>query len=91
MAVYPVKQLDALSRLTCRMMPDVVVLPADGADSGWLTRAKLLRAIPRLRVIVVGELTADTADLARFVGAEAVATVDDLADRIEGGIAVQTA
>jgi DNA-binding response OmpR family regulator len=85
--VYRVADCDALRRLTCHMTPDVVVLPADGADeSGWLTCAKLMRAIPRLRVIVVGEPTAEAADLARFVGAEAVSsdvTMDELADHID--------
>jgi len=77
-----------LRRLCCRRMPDAVVLPADGPDeSGWLTCAKLLRAAPRLRVVLVGEPTAVNRRLARFIGATAVVPADvsaaELADRME--------
>jgi DNA-binding response OmpR family regulator len=86
--VHRVADGEALRRLACRMTPEVVVLPADGTDeSGWLTCAKLLTAIPRPRVIVVGELTADAAELARFIGAEAPVPANtcatELVDRIE--------
>jgi hypothetical protein len=92
--VYCAATCDALRRLTCRITPEVVVLPADGSDeSGWLTCAKLLREIPRLRMIVVGEPTADGADYARFIGIEALVPDDipayELADYVEGS-ALQT-
>jgi hypothetical protein len=87
--VYHTVTCDALRRLTCRIMPDVVVLPADGPDeSGWLTCAKLLRAEPRLRVIVVGGPTPDGPELARFLGVEgpvpADVSAEELAELIEG-------
>jgi DNA-binding response OmpR family regulator len=90
--VYPLSDANALRRLTCRMTPDVVVLPAAGSDeSGWLTCAKLLRANPRLRVIVVGEQSPETAQMARFVGAEMIsstATADELAELIDSSVFV---
>src|SRR5437016_5408891 len=75
--VHRVADCESLRGLTCRMTPEVVVLPADGSDeSGWLTCAKLLRAIPGLRVIVIGEQTVHGAQLARFIGAEALIPAD---------------
>ncbi len=92
--VYFAATCDAVRRLTCRVTPEVIVLPADGSDeSGWLTCAKLLREIPQLRMIVVGDATADRTEYARFIGIEALvpgdATADELADHIEGA-ALQT-
>jgi DNA-binding response OmpR family regulator len=90
--VYRASSCDALRRLTCHMTPDVVVLPADGSDeSGWLTCAKLLREIPDLRVIVVGDPTANETEFARFIGATLVpgdVNADELADYVEGAVAV---
>jgi DNA-binding response OmpR family regulator len=91
--VHRVADCDALRELTCHMAPDVVVLPADGPDeSGWLTCAKLMRAIPRLRVLVVGEPTGEATQMARFIGAEAPVPADvgaaELADRVQGAILV---
>lgn len=82
-----------LRRIAWRAVPEVVVLPADGFDeSGWLTCAKLLRASPRLRVILVG--APDGQAYARFVGAEVLvpadATAEELADCVEGTV-TQTA
>jgi DNA-binding response OmpR family regulator len=93
--VHRVADCNALRDLTCHMTPNVVVLPADGPDeSGWLTCAKLMRAIPRLRVLVVGEPTGEATRLARFLGAEAPVPADigaaELADRVQG-VALQTA
>jgi DNA-binding response OmpR family regulator len=87
--VYRATDCGGLRRLAWRALPEVVVLPADGFDeSGWLTCAKLLRASPRLRVILVGP--AGEQAYARFVGAEALlpadATADDLADCVEGSL-----
>jgi hypothetical protein len=91
--VYRATDCAGLRRLAWRAMPEVVVLPADGFDeSGWLTCAKLLRASPRLRVILVGP--AGEQAYARFVGAEALlpadATAEDLADCVDGAV-MQTA
>ena len=78
-------------RLAWRHFPEAVVLPADGSDeSGWLTCAKLLRAQPRLRVLLVGERTPQADRLARFVGAVGLsgATVGELVGRVEDGVTV---
>jgi hypothetical protein len=79
--------------LAWRVIPEAVVLAADGFDeSGWLTCAKLLRASPRLRVILVGGSGGQA--YARFVGAETLlpsdVTAEDLADCVDGTV-VQTA
>jgi DNA-binding response OmpR family regulator len=91
--VYRAADCAGLRRLAWRALPEAVVLPASGFDeTGWLTCAKLLRASPRLRVILVGEQ--DGREYARFVGAEALvpadATAEELADCVEGSV-VQTA
>ncbi|HEX4590641.1 MAG TPA: hypothetical protein VH120_11965 [Gemmataceae bacterium] len=91
--VHRASSCDAVRRMTCRKSPEVVVLPADGFDeSGWLTCAKLLRASPRLRVIMVGEPTAEAAEMARFTGVEALVPADvtatELVDRVEGAVYV---
>jgi DNA-binding response OmpR family regulator len=77
-------------KLACRHLPDAVVLPADGpVESGWLTAAKLLRAQPRLRVVLVGERTGSAARFARFLGAT-LAPADvgaaELAARVAGAV-----
>lgn len=62
-----------LRKLTATHFPAVVVLAAEGRDeSGWLTCAKLLRAQPRLRIVLVGWDDPEAIELARFVGAEAL-------------------
>src|SRR3954469_14053416 len=91
--VYRATDCAGSRRLAWQAVPEVVVLPADGFDeSGWLTCAKLLRASPRLRVILVGP--AGEQAYARFVGAEALlpasATGEDLTDCVEGSV-VETA
>jgi hypothetical protein len=91
--VYRATDCAGLRRLAWRVIPEVVVLPADGFDeSGWLTCAKLLRASPRLRVILVGEPGGRA--YARFVGAEALvsadATAEELAECVDGSV-TQTA
>jgi DNA-binding response OmpR family regulator len=87
--VHRVADCDALRAFTCHTAPNVVVVPADGPDeSGWLTCAKLMRAIPQLRVLVVGEPTGEATRLARFIGAEAPVPANvgaaELADRVSG-------
>jgi DNA-binding response OmpR family regulator len=92
--VFQAGTCDDVRELADRIGPEVVVLPADGSDeSGWLTCAKLLEAVPQLRVIVVGKPTADGNEFARFIGATLVpgdATAEELADHVEGA-ALQSA
>jgi DNA-binding response OmpR family regulator len=78
-----------LRRLTAEHFPVAVVLAAEGRDeSGWLTCAKLLRAQPRLRVILIGYDDPDSECLAGFVGAAALISPEidpsDLIAEIEG-------
>ena len=73
------------------LSPAMVILDAELPDeSGWLTCAKLLRAEPRLRVIVVGGPTSDGPQLARFLGVEAPmpsdVSAEKLVERIENAI-----
>jgi hypothetical protein len=86
--VFQAATINAVRGLARRVAPEVVVLPADGSDeSGWLTCAKLLEAMPGLRVIVVSKPTADGTEFARFIGATLVpgdATAEELADHVEG-------
>lgn len=71
--VHQVESLCELRKLVQREMPDAVLLPAEGlSESGWLVCAKLHRAQPRLRVILVGELSEQNQRFARFVGAELI-------------------
>jgi hypothetical protein len=58
--------------------PSVVVLPGDtGWESGFLLAAKLRKAKPKLRVVVVTQARkAEDERLARFVGAALVAETD---------------
>src|SRR5438309_91994 len=54
--VYRTTSCAKARRLACRHLPDALILSADSPDeSGWLTCAKLSRAQPRLRVVLVGE------------------------------------
>ena len=91
--VYRATDCTGLRRLAWRALPEVVVLPAEGFDeSGWLTCAKLLRASPRLRVILVG--ARDGRDYALFVGAESLVPGDGTAEELAGCVesaVVQTA
>jgi DNA-binding response OmpR family regulator len=86
--VFRAATIDSVRDLAHRVGPEVVVLPADGSDeSGWLTCAKLLEAMPGLRAIVVGKPTADGTEFARFIGATLVpgdASAEELADHVEG-------
>jgi DNA-binding response OmpR family regulator len=78
-----------LRQLAMRHFPAAAILPAEGRDeSGWLTCAKLQRAQPRLRVILVGHDDSDAECLAGFVGAAAFVSLEidphDLIAEIEG-------
>jgi DNA-binding response OmpR family regulator len=87
--VYRAATAEEARRLVGRYAPEAVVLPAEGGgESGWLTCAKLLRARPRLRVVLVGERSVAGPRLARFVGATGLvppsAGADELAARVTG-------
>ena len=60
-----------------RKNPAAVVIPVCAVtESGFLTAAKLRRAKPKMKVVLVGERTARAEELARFVGAEFAAETD---------------
>jgi DNA-binding response OmpR family regulator len=89
--VYRAASGEEARRLACRHLPEAVVLPTDGAvESGWLSCAKLLRAQPRLRVLLVGERSAAELRFARYVGAAELVPpgvgADELAERVEGAV-----
>jgi DNA-binding response OmpR family regulator len=91
--VYRAASCAEARKMTCRYLPEAVVLPADGPDeSGWLTCAKLLRAQPRLRVVLVGEPSADGQRFSHFVGAAALVPpgvgAAELVARVEGAVPV---
>ncbi|MDB5308796.1 MAG: hypothetical protein JWO38_2998 [Gemmataceae bacterium] len=68
--------------LTSRKNPAAVVLPVEaGGESGFLTCAKLRLTRPKLRVVLVGELTPRAQRLAGFVGA-GLATEATAADAV---------
>jgi DNA-binding response OmpR family regulator len=69
-------------RLALRKRPAVVLLPTDAdGESGFLICAKLRRALPRLRVILVGPTrTAEAEKFAGFVGAAFAAETEDPAE-----------
>jgi len=72
--VHSAESLCEMRKLVQRVMRTAVLLPAEGlSESGWLVCAKLLRSQPRLRVILVGELSERNERFARFVGAELIA------------------
>jgi DNA-binding response OmpR family regulator len=78
-----------LRQLAATHFPAAAVLAAEGRDeSGWLTCAKLLRAQPRLRIILIGHEDPAAECLAGFVGAAALLSPDidpsDLIAEIEG-------
>jgi hypothetical protein len=61
---------ETLHALTVRKNPTAVLLPVEaGAESGYLTCAKLRLARPKLRVVLVGKQTPRAERFARFVGA----------------------
>jgi DNA-binding response OmpR family regulator len=75
-------------RLACLRGADVVVLPTDGPDeSGWLTCAKLRRARPRVRVVLIGERTPEAVRFARFVGAATLVPTDANAAQLSSAVA----
>ena len=76
--------------LACAVLakkPNAVVLPEKtGAESGHLVAAKLRKAKPKLKVVLVGEKRSGEAErFARFVGA-AFAAESDGACRVVAGI-----
>jgi DNA-binding response OmpR family regulator len=78
-----------LRRLAAAHFPAAAVLAAEGRDeSGWLTCAKLQRAQPRMRVILIGHDDSEAECLAGFVGAAALLPPEtdpsDLIAEIEG-------
>jgi DNA-binding response OmpR family regulator len=89
--VYRAATGEDARRLTGRCRLDAAVLSADNrGESGWLTCAKLLRAQPWLRVILVGERSPDGLRFAQFVGAEELvppsAGAAGLAARVAGAV-----
>jgi CheY-like chemotaxis protein len=66
-------------RLALRKRPAAVLLPTDaGGESGYLTCAKLRRALPRVRLVLVGPTrTPEAEKFAGFVGAAFAAETDD--------------
>jgi hypothetical protein len=67
--------------------PNAVLLPAEtGAESGHLIAAKLKKAKPKLKVVLVGEKRSGEAErFAKFVGAS-FAVESDGASRVVAGI-----
>lgn len=77
--VHTVRSEEAV-KAAIKKNPAAVVVPVcAGAESGFLTAAKIRKAKPRLKVVLVGERTAKTEKLAKFVGAEFAAEADGLA------------
>ena len=59
----------------------VVLLGTDtGVESGWLICAKLLKANPRVRVVLVGPADEETERFALFAGAAAYVPIDSPPD-----------
>jgi ActR/RegA family two-component response regulator len=74
--VYTAKSEEAV-KAAIRKNPAAVVIPVSACgESGYLTAAKLRRAKPKMKVVLVGERTAKAEKLARFVGAEFAAESD---------------
>lgn len=72
------------ARIAFRKNAAVIVLPAEtGCESGFLTAAKLRKAKPKAKLVLVGAERNETAErLAKFVGATFVAAptaVDEVA------------
>jgi len=60
-----------------RKNPAAVVIPVCAVtESGFLTAAKLRKAKPKMKVVLIGERTKTAEKLARFVGAEFAAETD---------------
>jgi len=83
--VHTANTTDAAFRLVMRKKATAILLPAevDGGESGYLTSAKLRRAKPRLKVVLVSPTRLDKdVRLANFVGASLIAesmTADEVA------------
>ena len=74
--VHTVRSEEAV-KAAIKKNPAAVVIPVwAGAESGFLTAAKIRKAKPRLKVVLVGERTAKSEKLAKFVGAEFAAEAD---------------
>ena len=76
--------------LACAVLarkPNAVLLPADtGTESGHLIAAKLRKAKPKLKVVLIGEKRSGEAErFAKFVGATFAAETDG-ASRVVAGI-----
>jgi hypothetical protein len=79
---------DDLASAVLAKKPSAVILPAEtGAESGNLIAAKLKKAKPKLRVVLIGtERTLEAERFAKFVGAS-FAVEEDGASRVVAGIA----
>jgi len=76
--VHTVRSDEAV-KAAIKKNPAAVVIPVcAGAESGFLTAAKIRKAKPRLKVVLVGERTAKAEKLAKFVGAEFAAETDGI-------------
>ena len=68
--VYTVANGDDLHALTARKNPAAVLIPVSaGLESGYLTCTKLRLTRPRVRVVLVGEMSPRAIRFAGFVGA----------------------
>lgn len=79
---------DDLAGAVLAKKPSAVILPAEtGTESGHLIAAKLKKAKPKLKVVLVGaERTLEAERFAKFVGAT-FAVESDGASRVVAGIA----
>jgi hypothetical protein len=79
---------DDLARAVLGKKPSAVILPAEtGAESGNLIAAKLKKAKPKLKVVLIGtERTLEAERFAKFVGASFAVEADG-ASRVVAGIA----
>jgi hypothetical protein len=86
--VCTIANSDDLAAAVLAKKPNAVVLPdVTGAESGHLIAAKLKKARPKLKVVLVGtERTLEAERFAKFVGA-AFAVESDGACRVVAGIA----
>jgi len=86
--VCSIASADDLTGAVLARKPNAVLLPAEtGTESGHLVAAKLKKARPKLKVVLVGEKPSGEAErFARFVGA-GFAVESDGASRVVAGIA----
>ncbi len=78
--VFTVPTVDDLVCTILARKPNAVVLPEEtGTETGYLVAAKLRKAKPKLKVILVGQRTADGERFAKFVGGILVPGTDNLA------------